>query len=343
MAKKEIKESKDNNQDIKANQTQQQKNNDNLGEQSNKSSILEPQVIGQLPVEKQKSSFWLFIFFGILIGVVFGLPYINDYIESKTAVKEDDNTNIEDQPNSESNLEDVEDVIYREIDKNTIFNVETLRFNEISKEFTDDYYLNMNVTNNANETFDFDNSNYFVELYTADKTLLERVKLTNSENIASGQTVNVKLLISENSYNNATLLTVSLKEETDYPEVELTKSLDDKKMLACTSQNNTITYYFDSNNELIEITDILNYPLETGKENEYAEAINQYTNNVASLNNIEGVSSSLAQSDYSFTVNTQIDLETVNFSKLDNKYYFAKGTLPKVVVFEMESMRYSCE
>lgn len=330
--------------DPKVNETVKVENKDNATIQNTNdfTDKLEPKIIGELPVEQQKGIFWIFLFFGILIAVVIGLPYITDYLEAKKNVPEQPQEVVEN-VTSENETEEIPTVIYREIDLNTTFGVDELRFTELSKEIVDDeYYLKMKITNNGSK-YDFVEPKYFIELFTQDKTLVERVKLVNDITIENNQSVSISLLISEEAYNNASLLIVQTKQIEDYPEVEISKNVDDKKLLVCTNKYNTISYYFSQDNKLVEINDIYNYSMTIGQEEKYNEELNIYQNRVASLSNNEGVTSSIVDTDSSFTVNTVIDLEKADISKLNSFYYFAKDTEAKTVKFEMESMRYTCE
>lgn len=310
---------------------------------SNTNNTMQSQIIGELPVEQQKGIFWMFLFFGILIGLVFGLPYITDYIEEKNEQKNKEQEVVP-QEKSEAQPEATPEVIYREIDMNTVFSIDELQFKQLSKEIVEgEYYLKLTITNNGKITYNFDQPKYFIELFNQDKTLIERSKLISDSSIASGETVDITLLISENAYNNSTLITVVQKDVKDYPEYELSKNIDDKKLMVCTNNNSSISYYFDQKNRLIEINDIYNYNLIDGQIELYNDRLNAYQNKSAELKNNEGVTSAIADTDSSFTVNTQIDLSKANINNLKDNHYFAKDTEPKVVKFEMESMRYTCE
>lgn len=296
-----------------------------------------PQIIGELPTEKQGSVIWVFIFFALLCGFTFGLPYLREYVESKKSVPVSSDT--KEKSKEKTDITEAEkDIVYYEIDQNVTFVFNNLRFNNLVKESTDDYYFVFSMTNESDNIFDF-SKNYYVEFYTADKTLLERSKIVGDQSITNNQEAVIKLQINENTYNNASLIAVVEKSEDDYPEVTLNKKDNDYDILVCTNKNNEITYFFKED-KLEKITDIYNYT--NVDVNSYNAVLSSYQNLAASYNNVEGVVSNITDTNQSFTMNTQIDLATANVDNLKNKHYFKKNANSKKVKFEMEAMRYTC-
>lgn len=309
-------------------------------EQKTDTSLKQPeaQVIGEIPKEKQKGVFGLIIFFAILFGVTFGLPYIKDYIDNKNAPITGESEEKEE--NNEQEQTPEEQLVYYEIDPNTNFTFNDLNFSALNKESSDDYYLNVTIQNTTNSVVDL-NDNYYFELYTAEKTLVERVKIISDKNISSNETINLKLLISEASYNNATNLTIDQKTEEDFQEVTLNGAVEDGyNVIACNNKGRNIKYYFKETS-LEKISDIFEYT--NPDANAYSENLRKYTTEASSLNNIEGISSNIVDTSSSFTMNTQVDLTQVKTNNLPSSYYFAKGTNPKVVKFEMSAMRFNCD
>ncbi len=297
---------------------------------------MQAQVIGELEKEKQKGVFGLIVFFIILIGVTFGLPYIKSYLDNRNAPVEQSVN--EPTQNDNEQIPEEEEIVYYEIDPaNTTFTFNDLKFSEINKESSDDFYLNLTVENQGKTVVDL-NKGYFLEMYTAEKTLIERVKIVSSKNISVGEKLNLKLLISENAYNNASLITIDEKTADDYPEVTVSNVENDMNVLTCTDKNSSLKYYFNKD-KLQTINDIYEYT--NSDVNTFNETLREYTTKAASLNNNEGVSSNIVSTPNSFTMNTQIDLAAANISNLSANY-FAKDTTPDVVKFEMEAMRFSC-
>ena len=296
------------------------------------------QVIGELETEKQKGVFGLIIFFVILIGVTVGLPYIKEYLDNRNAPVEEQ-TKQEEQKNPTDENETEQEIVYYEIDANTEFSFENLKITALSKEQSDDTYLNLTVENTGNDTINV-NDGYFMELFNGEKTLLERVKIINSKTISSNEKVNLKLQISSNSYTNATLLTINKKTTDDYPEISLTVTEDDFNVLTCTNLTRNISYYFKED-KLQKITDIYEYT--NADVSAYTSKLKEYTTLASNYNNIDGVSSNIVDTTNSFTMNTQIDLSKAKVKNLDSSYYYDKDTTSKQVKFEMEAMRYTCK
>ena len=309
---------------------------ENTEEKKVETPNMQAQVIGELETEKQKGVFGLIVFFVILIGVTFGLPYIKSYLDNRNAPVEQPVN--EPTQNDNEQIPEEEEIVYYEIDPaNTTFTFNDLKFSEINKESSDDFYLNLTVENQGKTVIDL-NKGYFLELYTTEKTLIERVKIVSSKNISAGEKLNLKLLFSENAYNNASLITIDEKTSDDYPEVTLSNVENDMNVLTCTNKNSSLKYYFNKD-KLQTINDIYEYT--NSDVNIFNETLREYTNKAASLNNNEGVSSNIVSTQNTFTMNTQIDLTTANVSNLSANY-FAKDTTPDVVKFEMDAMRFSC-
>ena len=315
---------------------QKENNNEN---KTTSTPLMQAQEIGVLQKEKQKGLFGVIVFFAILIGVTVGLPNIQKYIEEKNNPVVENNQN-EDKDKNKEDLNSEEELVYYEIDNNSEFTFNNnLKFNNLSKESAEDYYLSVTIQNISNNTINLNNDYYF-ELFNGEKTLLERVKLVSDKSLGSNQSVILKLLINEDSYKNATLLTIDNKTEEDYQEVILSAKENDYDVLACSNNERNIKYYF-KDNKLAKISDIIEY--ENEDENLYNEKVKEYTLQASNLNNIEGVSSNLIDTTTAFTMNTQIDLTIANVKDLNSSYYFVKDTDPKVVKFELEAQRYLCQ
>ena len=312
-------------------------NNINETEKKPKSE-LEPQVIGTLPAEKSPGIIGTIVFFVVLIGFTVGLPYIKDYVDKYNAQKIGESSTMSSTKSQTEMVVEPVELLYYEIDPNVIFNVDTLRFNNISKEYSDDYYLIITITNNSDKVYNFD-KDYFIELYNSDKTLLERVKVRDTKNMDVMEERTFKFPINITSYNTATLLTVSLKTEDDYIDYTLINKENGEDTLICTNNFNTIKYIFEEE-KLVKINDIFEFTTEDITL--YDTKLKEYQTLVSSYNNVEGVSSNIVNTDLSFTVNTLILINDRNIKTLNNIYYFEKNTKPKVVKFEMEAMRYTC-
>ena len=78
-----------------------------------------PQIIGELPTEKQGSVIWVFLFFALLCGFTFGLPYLREYVESKKSVPVSSDTKEKSEEKTDT-TEAEKDIVYYEIDQNVI-------------------------------------------------------------------------------------------------------------------------------------------------------------------------------------------------------------------------------
>ncbi len=302
-------------------------------------TALDAQVIGELEKEKQKGVFGLIVFFAILLGVTFGLPSIKEYIDNRNAPTQNSSMTSSNEVSSTENVPAEEELVYYEINpKGADIPFNDFKIKSLNKESSDDFYLTFSILNEGKSNADL-NDGYFIDLYTSEKTLLERVKLVGEKVILSNETLDIKLPISENSYTNANLITISKKTAEDYPEVTLNNVENDLNVLACTNEGRNIKYYF-KDDKLLKISDIYEYTNEDATL--YNDTLKEYTSEAASLNNNTGVSSNIVDTTTAFTMNTQIDLEKANVKNLNSHYYYAKDTNSKTIKFEMEAMRFTC-
>ena len=109
--------------------------------------------------------------------------------------------------------------------------------------------------------------------------------------------------------------------------------------LTCVKDNSNIVYTFDKDKMLIRIKDTFNM----GNDNSisYKQNLSSYQNQVANLNNKNGISSSLVEISTGFTATTDITIKEANLKDINNDNYY-KDASPKVIDFEMESRGYSC-
>lgn len=289
--------------------------------------------IGEMPNENKSPAF-LLVIFGILIVFVFFLPDVVSYF-NKGGTTVNENPVVEEETSEEETTQ--KELIYYDLNSSLVVNLEEgIRVNNF-KVVND--ILSFTITNNKNSKFYFSKRNYFAELYTADKMLLERIILSD-ESIAKDNSKDFSYSISAATATNVTKIVFVEKEVEDYPSVVLKQNDSGEEILTCIRDYETITYKF-SEEKLLSITDLVNYT-RSGSELDYQTDLMIWQNRVTSYNNITGMSSSFISNDTGFIVNTVLDLANVKISSVDNDNYYEYETLAKVVDFEMEARGFSC-
>ena len=195
------------------------------------------------------------------------------------------------------------------------------------------------ITNNGETRFNFNRKNYFLELYTEEDTLLERVILEKAS-IGKEESIEFSYELAETTTANAKKIRFVEKEIDDYPNIELQKNEANEELLVCTKDTETITYKFQ-NGKLQNITDVIN---ETYSDDlSYSEKLESWKTKSASYNNVGGISSTFIDTGVGFFVNTVLDLANVKITNVDNENYYTQETLAKVVKFEMDSRGFTCK
>lgn len=283
-------------------------------------------VIGELPNEKKGPIFVLFLFI-LLLAIVFFLPDIVDFINEKNnkVVVDPSTSNPSTSDNNPSEGENAE--IYELSENLSIILDKVLTIDNFKIE---DNKISYTITNQGENRYYFNRFNYFLEIYNADNTLLERIILEKS-GINKDETKAYSYNINSETASQAQKIVFVNIPIAGYSIVDLVNDT-----LVCTNNYQTITYKF-LENKLISIGDVINY-----NNSDYKDVLTSYQNKATNYNSINGVQSNIMESTIGFVFNTNIDLKEADISKLDNDTYYALDTEAKIVNFEMEARGFSC-
>ena len=291
--------------------------------------------IGEMSNENKSPAF-LFIVFGILILFVFFLPNIVSYFNK-------DDELINDKPISNNNEnkkenEKHEDLVYYDLNNNLVVDLEEgIKLQDFK---IDNNHLSFLILNSNNISFDFKERNYFLEIYTEDKTLLKRIIL-KKEIISKGESKSFSYDINDMVNRSEKKITFVKKSIDDYPSITLNKNEAEEEVLVCQKDMESITYKF--NNEKLEtIMNVINYDKSNKSDFTYQNDYSLWQTRINSYNKVSGVSSSFISNNNGFIVNTIIDLKNTKLSELDNENYYKYETLGKVINFEMEARGFDC-
>ena len=273
---------------------------------------------------------WIFIIFIIFIAGVIYLPeisaYINSYLNPDVVVpntpskdnKKEDDTKDETSVKEYKIANDLE--ITEESFKISSFNIEnnTIKFK---------------ITNLTSEVLELKDEHYFVNLYSDNKKLLQRIYLQDI--ISPSSEADATYDLSDSSASIISLVKIS---EEEYPSHIVTVPEEGVATLTCTKNYEKVEYLL--NNNKVYVTNLL-YEVNTTDAN-FNNLYNNYQALQTTYNNIEGVSSNITLENGLLSFKTIINLSSVKSDTLNLKTIYPFGTDAKVIYFEMTASGYTC-
>lgn len=298
---------------------------------------LTPTTIGTLDT-KEKSPILLFVILAIFLVVALFLPDINNYITNYMSEKNNNKEQVvnPNKDNEEENVpqEEENDSLY-DYAENMEIKADLFGITNIVKK---DDSITFNINNATDKELVLDDYKYFLEIYSSEKMLLQRIKISYGTYKAN-ESKEFIYELNNDAKSNIAKIAVLKKTVDDYPEIELTLDDTNNGILTCVKDYETITYTF-GNEYLTKISNIVNEPYSS--DIAYTTDLQQYQVLAATLNNYEGVSSTLINNETGFTYTTLIDLRTANIVEIENNNFYEYRTLAKVVKFETESNGFTC-
>lgn len=273
---------------------------------------------------------WIFIIFIIFIAGVIYLPeisaYINSYLNPDVVVpstpskdnKKEDDTKDETSVKEYKIANDLE--ITEESFKISSFNIEnnTIKFK---------------ITNLTSEVLELKDEHYFVNLYSDNKKLLQRIYLQDI--ISPSSETDATYDLSDSSASIISLVKIS---EEEYPSHIVTVPEEGVATLTCTKNYEKVEYLL--NNNKVYVANLI-YEVNTTDVN-FNNLYNNYQTLQTTYNNIEGVSSNITLENGLLSFKTIINLSSVKSDTLNLKTIYPFGTDAKVIYFEMTASGYTC-
>lgn len=273
---------------------------------------------------------WIFIIFIIFIAGVIYLPeisaYINSYLNPDVVVpntpskdnKKEDDTKDETSVKEYTITNELE--ITEESFKISSFNIEnnTIKFK---------------ITNLTSEVLELKDAHYFVNLYSDNKKLLQRIYLQDI--ISPSSEADATYDLSDSSAKVISLVKIS---EEEYPSHIVTVPEEGVATLTCTKNYEKVEYLL--NNNKVYVANLI-YEVNTTDVN-FNNLYNNYQTLQTTYNNIEGVSSNITLENGLLNFKTIINLSSVKSDTLNLKSVYPFGTDAKVIYFEMTASGYTC-
>lgn len=294
---------------------------------------LVPTTLAVVQDKKKMSVFgmiWIFIIFIIFITGVIYLPeisaYINSYLNPEVVVpstpskdnKKEDDTKDETSVKEYKIANDLE--ITEESFKISNFNIEnnTIKFK---------------ITNLTSEVLELKDAHYFVNLYSDNKKLLQRIYLQDI--LSPSSETDAVYDLSDSSAKVISLVKIS---EEEYPSHIVTVPEEGVATLTCTKNYEKVEYLL--NNNKVYVANLI-YEVNTTDVN-FNNLYNNYQTLQTTYNNIEGVSSNITLENGLLSFKTIINLSSVKSDTLNLKSVYPFGTDAKVIYFEMTASGYTC-
>ncbi len=299
---------------------------------------LMPSVLGV--ISDKGKSFWPIIFFFLfLIGFIFALPMVSDYLSGKQPIVLNPGSS---EPSQEPDhpVEPTPEIQYYEYQEGLTIPVGGMSFSNFA---IDRRVFSFQIFNQSEVKNYLVQHRMYLELYDQNQTLLQRIKLPN-ENISVGDNLYYEFDLTV-ATKDIYYLVVSEKNPSDYPSVNIQKDENDTYLLTCAKDTRNLHYSFDKDLHLSRIEDIDNFSTARA---DYSDLLFEYRQQSGRYNAIDGLASNVAETSTGFTVTTIIDLNQVDMNNtsirntLDDEVYYGKGTEGKVVYFELSAMGYQC-
>src|SRR5574344_2029995 len=312
-------------------------NNDDLPKSNNNES-----TIGKLKPDKQKSPISMLVLFGLLVIFIIFMPqiielankFLGTNLEANAGVSVE--TSNKTTTNTSNTTNEVDNTLY-DFSDSLIIKIDNFELSNFTKsKANNNYMMTFDIKNNSSSDYTFTKKLY-IDFYNSTKTFISRTLWDNSDILASNSTTSAKINITSDDYEIGYKLAVVFRSSDDYPAVNL-----DNNLLTCTTSNDKILYYFDSN-KLIKINETLSY-VKGDDPIVYSNDLMNYKQIVSKLDALDGVESALTETTTGFIISIVIDYNSASYSALSYKTnIYDKNTLAKVINFEMGAKYYTCK
>lgn len=204
--------------------------------------------------------------------------------------------------------------------------------------------LNFVLTRESGSSLYFKNRKVYLELYSSENKLLQRIKIP-SEEISESKSFQEDIA---EALSNGIIAKLSIREinAEDYPNVSLKTNSNKEGLLTCLKNQQKLIYYFTNENSEYRLNKIKESTSFLNSNTDYQNILTNYTTLSATYQNINGIISDLIPTTTGFQFDVTIDLNTISATALNRyfkeDYYYQRNTQAKVIAFELESLGYSC-
>lgn len=294
-----------------------------------------PVILGTLKKQKASKPIFVLFVFILLIGISFSLPYLKDYLStSDNELIKLINKYLGNEEVKEPDNNDNSEIVVYPLTKESSIAYENLRLSDFS---ITDRNLNYSIYTTDNNII-IDEEPLYLEIYTSDKELITRIKLTGK---ISSNEQKMTSIIPVFSFDSASIYygKIAKLTETSYPNV----TLNDNKLI-CELNNNHYTYSFTSL-KLVQIDHVYTNNNIADLDN-YLADFNYYKARADLINNISLSSSNAEEKNVGFEFKALINLTDFNQTLLkdyEDYNYYLLNTSSNLINYEMISKGFICK
>lgn len=288
-------------------------------------------VVFTINEEKEGSPLVVVGFFAIVAIFVLVLPKISklDTINFSTPVV----------TQKEEETETTDDYYY--FNKSSETKIGDLTISNLVKSTKNsEYFVSLTITNNSEKNYFFDKK-YYIVFYQND-SIIYRALLHSYDAVGSLEAIDLTLVISQRAYESADKIKMEEIETVRYPDLNITTSDGDYKVLTCTYLTDEMKYYF-YNDGLQKINEV--YKVTKSSNNNYQSLKDQYKSLYNKYNQIDNFTSLFIETDTDFEIRNEINLKDISdqtISNLKTYKFFKYNETPEIVSFEIEAQGYTC-
>ena len=300
-------------------------------------------VIGQLET-KENGPIFAIVGVAIFVICIVCLPYLSEWITSLSSPEPPIVVDGNDKPISPPSDSDepVTETEYYSLTPDLSIVLDKVTFNNFVLDSANNTITLQAVVTESSSNF-FANNKYYLELYTNDELLLDRIRLLPT---STGTVYSFSRTLKNINPSSIAKVAITLKDEADYPNVDLTE-IEEVPTLTCTKDSETIYYRFTLEEEeylLKETEEVTSYE---NTNSQYETILTEYTILAETYEDISGVSVRLTPLTTGFSFQTNIDLEEISTEQFRKNFtkdiYYPLDTSAKVVAFEVSALGYDCK
>ena len=285
--------------------------------------------------KKKGSVIWILFIFIIFIGVVIYLPdiavYVEDYLNPQVDVPNTPSNPNGNNPDDSDDSSDIKVNEYQLVDGLTIDVDGIITLSNIA---IANNQISFSINNISNQMLDLAEYNYFMNLYNANNTLVQRV-MVSDEVIPNGGRTDLTYDIVDSNISSISFAEVN---EEDYPAHVVQADESGNATLSCVRNYETVNYLL-TDNKVYSIQDVFIVPV---TDVNYNTLYSSYQALAATYNTIGGINSNVTVVNNALNFTTNINLDTVNANSFNSKIYYPKNTDAKIMNFELEAQGYTC-
>ena len=313
-----------------------------------KNKDLEEKVIFNIAEEKEGNPLVVLAFFVILIGFVFFLEpiynYVSKFVNPEPVQVDPGNNPQPEQPTNPVDKPEEEEKFYElntniiPFDEFKIYNLTTI------KDEDGNDYISYTLTNDSDKDYNFDKK-YYIEFYNEkNDNPLSRALIHSYNTVSANSKIDLTMPITIETAKNVKRVKIKEINTSKYPAIKMLNTEGDYEVLTCKYLNTEMNYYF-FRDQLTKATE--KYIVDdTSLSFDKLSTLYDQQNNLINKYKQIGIDATITKHpDNTFSSITNIDykiVQPIEISSLNQYRFFSDGWKSKIVAYEMRAMGYTC-